>query len=149
MSETQEIKNYSVGFLPEGHTLVLYRPLGTLSLMNYNVGQSKLVAQQQFTRSELLLLIPLLELHPNYCPLEVLLASFNANNLTEKAVAFARRRLYEAKELGKWDDELRPVRNVLSRTRLKMFDLGIDIKSVLETGYVLFPKSSRTSWTEM
>jgi hypothetical protein len=32
---------------------------------------------------------------------------------------------------------MRPVRNVLSRTRLKVRSFGIEISSILETGYVL------------
>ncbi len=42
---------------------------------------------------------------------------------------------------GIWDQEMRPVRNVLSRTRLKMRTFGFDISSILETGYILMFES--------
>ena len=35
---------------------------------------------------------------------------------------------------------MRPVRNVLSRVRFKMRSFGIDITSILETGYILMVK---------
>jgi hypothetical protein len=40
-------------------------------------------------------------------------------------------------DYGTWDHEMRPLRNVLSRTRLKIKDFGMDILSILETGYIL------------
>ena len=51
--------------------------------------------------------------------------------------------LHEAQLEGVWDQEMRPVRNVLSRTRLKMRTFGIEIASILETGYVLMRLSAR------
>ena len=38
---------------------------------------------------------------------------------------------------------MRPVRNVLSRTRLKTRAFGIEISSILETGYILMYVSQR------
>jgi len=34
---------------------------------------------------------------------------------------------------------MRPLRNILSRTRLKLHELSIDVKSILETGCLLMP----------
>jgi len=105
-------------------------------------------AEQQFTNSEICVLKPLLESYPHFCPYEVLLASFNSGNVTEQAVDRCRERLQEAQEAGVWDQEMRPVRNVLSRTRLKMQTFGIDIFSILETGYVLMFQSRRRQQRE-
>src|SRR5215467_8777438 len=123
--------------LPAGHTLVLNRKLGTLSYLSKGVDRPRLVMQQQFTTSELSLLLPLLELFPDYCPYEVMFASFYNGTITDETVEHCRQRLYEALEKGTWDQQLRPLRNVLSRTRLKLRPFGIDISSILETGYIL------------
>jgi len=93
--------------------------------------------QQQFTSSELSLLRPLLELYPHYCPYEVMFASFYNGTITDEMVEQYRQRLYEALEADIWDQQLRPIRNVLSRTRIKLRPFGIDISSILETGYIL------------
>jgi hypothetical protein len=125
------------GLLPASHTLVLNRKLGTLSYLSKGTDHPRLVMQQQFTTSELSLLLPLLELYPDYCPYEVMFASFYNGTITEETVELCRQRLYEALERGTWDQQLRPLRNVLSRTRMKLRAFGIDISSILETGYIL------------
>jgi hypothetical protein len=124
--------------LPAGHTLVLNTRLGTLSyLATDEYRQPRMLVQQQFTQSELSLLRPLLEHYPQYCPHEVMFANFYNGTVTEQSIARARTRLQEAAEYGTWDHEMRPVRNVLSRTRLKLKDFSMDILSILETGYML------------
>lgn len=124
--------------LPAGHTLALNTRLGTLSYLSIDESeQPRMLAQQQFTQSELSLLRPLLEHYPQYCPHEVMFANFYNGTVTEQTIARARTRLQEAADYGTWDHEMRPVRNVLSRTRLKLKDFGMDILSILETGYML------------
>jgi hypothetical protein len=139
-----DIVHYSLkGLLPAGHMLALNMGLGTLSLIANTMEGAKLTAEQQFTNSEICVLRPLLESYPHFCPYEVLLASFNSGHVTEQAIELCRQRLHEAQEVGIWDQEMRPVRNVLSRTRLKIHTFGIDIFSILETGYVLMFQSRR------
>lgn len=123
--------------LPPGDTLALNRTLGTLSYISCSEGRPLLLKQQQFTSGEMSVLLPLLEQFPYYCPYEVMFASFYNGNINEKNVARCRERLQEAMEEGIWDQEMRPVRNVLSRTRFKMRSFGFDISSILETGYIL------------
>jgi hypothetical protein len=125
------------GILPAGHILVLNTALGTLSYLSRGVDRPKLEIQQQFTTSELSLLRPLLDLYPHYCPYEVMFASFYNGSITDETVEHCRQRLYEALEDGTWDQQLRPLRNVLSRTRMKLRPFGVDISSILETGYIL------------
>jgi hypothetical protein len=141
-----EILHFSLDdLLPEGHMLALNLSLGTLSLIANSRDNSYpyLLAEQQFTTSELCVLIPLLKSYPHYCPYEVLLASFNNGNVNETTIERSRKRLYEAQLEGIWDQEMRPVRNVLSRARLKMRAFRIEISSILETGYVLMELSER------
>lgn len=124
--------------LPTGHTLVLNTGLGTLSYLFIDENkQPRMLVQQQFTQSELSLLRPLLEHYPHYCPHEIMFANFYNGVVSEKTIARARERLREAVEYGTWDHEMRPVRNVLSRARLKLKDFGMDVLSILETGYML------------
>jgi hypothetical protein len=144
--DNQEMLYFSLeGTLPAGHTLVLNTALGTLSYLSRGVDRPRLEMQQQFTSSELSLLLPLLELFPHYCPYEVMFASFYNGTVTAETVEHCRQHLYKALEEGVWDQQLRPIRNVLSRTRIKLRPFGIDVSSILETGYILMvtprPKS--------
>src|SRR5271166_2540099 len=75
--------------LPPGHTLVLNARLGLLSHLAKAPGearQPRLLAQEQFSASELSVLRPLLASYPDYCPYELLYASFNGGGTTERAV---------------------------------------------------------------
>ncbi len=135
--DNREMLYFSLeGTLPAGNTLVLNTRLGTLSYLSRGIDRPRLEMQQQFTSSELSLLRPLLELYPHYCPYEVMFASFYNGTITDELVEQYRQRLYEALEADIWDQQLRPIRNVLSRT-IKLRPFGIDISSILETGYIL------------
>jgi hypothetical protein len=76
------------------------------------------------------------EQYPHYCPYEVLWASFHGST-SEKAIVRARSRLQQAREEGYWDEEKRPLRNMLSRARLELQEMGLAIVSLFETGYLL------------
>jgi len=123
--------------LPAAYTLALNTTLGTLSCMACSNEQPQLIRQQQFTRSELSLLLPLLQSFPYYCPYEELFASFYNSNLSPFTISLARQQLQRALESGTWEQEMRPLRNVLSRTRLKLQRFGLNITSILETGCML------------
>ena len=133
--------------LPADQTLALNTRLGTLALLSMDSTTvcPTLLGEQQFSSSELSVLLPLFQLHPHYCPYEVLLASFNCGNTNETTVERYRMRLEEAQFAGVWDYEMRPVRNILSRARFKLRDLGVEISSILETGYLLIYLPPRNS----
>lgn len=134
----EEILHFSLqGLLPIGHTLALNPSLGTLSHIVMNHDRPQMVMEQQFSSSEISVLLPLLESYPYYCPYDVLLASFTYGRVTDAAVERCREHLQEALNEGVWDQEMRPMRNVLSRTRFKTRNFGIEISSILETGYIL------------
>jgi len=124
------------GLLPQGHVLALHRFPGRLSHLALVQEQPKMLLEQLFSTTEVSLLLPLLEQYPHYCPYEVLWASFHGN-ASEKAIARARRRLLQAREDGYWDEEMRPLRNMLSRARLRLQEMGQDIVSLFETGSLL------------
>jgi hypothetical protein len=138
-SENEQILYFDLqNALPKGHVLALNLRLGTLSYLRTDDGiWPRMLVQQQFTNSELSLLQPLLENYPHYCPHEVMFANFYSGAVSERSLTRARERLQEALDYGTWDHEMRPVRNVLSRARLKLKDFGLDVLSILETGYIL------------
>ena len=123
--------------LPSGHVLVMNKKLGTFSLIAAKDEQIWLLGEQQFTASEMNVLLPLLDSFPFYSPYEVLYAHFYADDVTEHVLTHTRKRLQKAQEEGTWDLEMRSVRTTLSRTRLKLRMLGLNISSILETGYIL------------
>jgi hypothetical protein len=124
------------GLLPAGHILALHRFLGTLSHLTLVQEQPRMLGEQLFPNTEVSLLLPLLEQYPHYYPYEVLWASFYGST-SEKAIVRARSRLQQAHEEGYWDEEMRPLRNMLSRARLKLQEIGLDIVSLFETSYLL------------
>lgn len=131
--------------LPPGHLLAVNSELGTvIQIANGNPFPS-IIHEESFTSRELSLLLPLLLDYPNYCPNERMLTSFNQSTLKEREVEKTRNGLYEALQQDidqpsrSWDEKLRPLRNVLSRTRLKLRPFKIDIGSILVTGYILLP----------
>ena len=137
-SSGEDILHFSLqGVLPSGHLLAVNPLLGTLSYIVNEDHHPRLIMQQQFTAGEMSVLMPLLEAYPYYCPYETLLASFQYGNVAEATVERCREHLREAQEEGIWDQEMRPMRNVLSRARLKLRTFGIEISTIVETGYIL------------
>ncbi|HJT58802.1 MAG TPA: hypothetical protein VJ761_19990 [Ktedonobacteraceae bacterium] len=141
--DTGKIRYFSLqDTLPAGHILAFNTFSGTLSYLCHRKGeQMPLMMQQQFTFSEMSLLLPLLEAYPHYCPHEVIFAHFYNGDVTELVVSSYRQRLQDALDAGTWDQEMRPLRNVLSRVRLKARPFGLNITSILETGYMLMVTS--------
>jgi hypothetical protein len=137
MPNTHEISHFSLqGILEPQYSLAVDRTSGLVALLALKEGRSSLEASMLLTPSELCILLPLLESYPYYCPYDVLLASL-AGQPTEQDIARAKERLEDALDEGTWDIEIRPVRNILSRTRIKIRALGITILSIIETGYIL------------
>lgn len=151
--EAKDILHHSLpGLLPDGYRIAVHRRFGTVTVITCAREESEASAgsevrasmthQQSFTPSELSLLLPLIESYPDYCPNEVLLAHYTSGEwrpLTTEEVAAARKRLRKAEQAGTSEDLLRPLRNLLSRTRLKLHSVGLTITSLLETGYQLMP----------
>lgn len=145
------------GLLPAGYRLAFYAPLGILTLLltpgsahgarkeeeqrqeeDPVIGDhARIAGMQRFTPSEASLLLPILTSYPDYCPMEVLLAHFSSSRVSEQVIERMREMLYRALSEGDFDQVMRPARNVLSRVRLKLRELGLSIVSLLETGYLL------------
>ncbi len=141
MSEEQAIRQFVLPrILPDGHCVALHQDqgVGILVHLSCDAQGPRLLGTCLFTPSELSVLAPLLDHYPYFCPYAVLFASFYGST-EEEAVASAHTQLEQARESGQWDSQMRPLRNVLSRVRLRLKGLGITILSLFETGYTLMP----------
>ncbi len=131
--------------LPPGHLLAVQPATGIVSHLYSEEGpriQGAFIA----TESELRALLPVLQSHPHCCPYERVLASYNYNNgtITDELVAQVAAWLSEAATSEIWDAQMRPVRNILSRIRLKLQGLDLDIAVVSGIGYLLQRNPART-----
>src|SRR6266567_2102941 len=132
------------GLLPETHQLALQPDLGLVARLYADTeGVPRLQHVQWFTPIEMALVLALVEQYPHYCPYEVLLAHFTSTHVSERVIERMREQAYEARESGEWDVLMRPMRNVLSRVRLKLRPFGIEIVSLVEVGYALVPARQR------
>lgn len=137
LDEETPILHFSLqGLLKEEQSIAIDMDNGFLALLFCNEGHVRMVKTLEFPPGERSVLLPILESYPYYCPYEVLGASLNGRATTPAIVRW-QKRLQEASLEGVWDQEMRPLRNVISRIRLKTREIGIDIVSILETGYTL------------
>ena len=124
--------------LPFGHLVALNQETGVLSHLASVDGLPHVLAEAQFTPSELTLLTALLRAWPYYAPNEVLYASFTFTRATEQRIEQARHVLQEAQTEGTWDAHMRPLRNIMSRVRLKLQEaMQVTILTIFETGATL------------
>jgi hypothetical protein len=136
--ETTPITHYPLdGLLLPAHSLAFHRGLGTLAHLTIREGRAVVLGEQQFTEAEITLLAPLLDNYPHHCPYEVLWTSFAWNTTEEQAVTRARPHLQAALEQGDREEEMRPVRNAISRTPLKFNQMRLDVLNVFQLGYIL------------
>lgn len=159
------IVHYQLEILPIGQYLAFNKRLGILSLLSN--GEHPLLCEAQFSKSELSTLLPLLEKLPYCPHEYMLASytinkpkEKSEEKITEekdklqeskveeteeetikqpdgKTVEKFRLRLQEAAYAGTWDYEMRPLRNVLSRTRFKLRDFGIEVATIIEKGHSL------------
>jgi len=126
-----------IDLLGDDQSLALNPTLGTLTYLICKEGRALILMQEQFTPTEIYVLLPLIETYPYFCPYEMLLASFEEEQVTEENLKRCRERLFQAQQAGVWDGLMRPVRSVLSRTRIKIRPFGLLIMSIVDTGYLL------------
>ena len=104
-----------------------------LSLIS--VHEPRIIAQQQFTRNEWLLLMSLVEFYPQYAPHEMLLAELTLVSCDEWRLQLQKIRQVQPEAVIQ---ELRPVYRALSgvRSKLKKFYPKLRISLVRNLGYV-------------
>ncbi len=141
--EAQEsIQYYGLeGLFPPTHRFVLNLALLTFLHLYWEepLPYPLVLGEQQLTERECDLLRPLLAHAPQFAPYEILHASYfeGYDRLSEQLIAQAQARLDVLREEKLWDAEMRPIRNVMARLRLKIRELGLDTVNMLETGYML------------
>lgn len=146
---SEPFSSYDLSQVRPGHLLVVNNQMfGQQSIVSMQGGEKHvLVAQGLFSGSELSLLLPLVESLPDYCPYEVLYASFFFGSTSAQAVEKARETILDIMDEGgpQWDQLVRPLRNVMTRVRYKLRPFRLEIVSFLHTGYLLQPyeKTSR------
>ena len=119
------------GLLQEGLMLALGIETRSLSLL---ADGPLILNQVQLSDTELLVIKPIFEIFPHYCPYEVLIASVTSPTITQAAVARSRLRLQEAQNNGTWGQELRPIRRALSSLRGKLHNFNLEISTIRERG---------------
>ncbi len=136
----EEIQYFPLDFLPKNHILVYDHALGILSLLACEEEGPLMLNQQRFVGREPDLLLALLTGYPQYAPYEVLHVSFYQGfaRLAEDSILQAKQRLDQLRaEEGLWSAEVKYMRNVMARLRLKLHEVSLDAVCMIETGYLL------------
>lgn len=121
------------GVLPEHTVLIDDHDLRTF--MAWDTQEEMPRDQVQLTHEEARYFRAVLDQFSNqYCPYENLYAIFSGFTVNE-----SRDVLLLAWGTEEWNILMKPIRNVLSRARLKARRLGIELASISETGYTLTP----------
>ena len=140
--EHESIQYYVLeGLFPPTHSFVLNLALGTFLHLYWEeqLPYPLVLGEQQLTERERDLLRPRLSHYPQFAPYEVIHASFHEgyDRLSEQLITQAQARLDLLREEKLWDADMRPIRNVMARLRLKVREVGLDTVNMLETGYML------------
>lgn len=119
------------GILPDEDTLQLNIVRGVLSQLRAGL----IMEQQIFSPGETWIVKSLLDNYPDYCPYESILSE-----MTGKSVEKCRESLYRSlDENGTVDVVMRPVRNIMGRSREKLHPFGVQITAIVNLGYLLNP----------
>ncbi len=152
-AEEQESIQYYVleGLFPATHVFALNLALGTFLHLYWEerLPYPLVLGEQQLTERERDLLRPRLSHYPQFAPYEIIYASYfeGFDRLSEPLIAQAQAKLEMLREEKLWDAEMRPLRNVMARLRLKVRGLGLDTVNMLETGYMLIKNPKwRSPW---
>lgn len=129
------------GLFPPTHVFALNLALGTLLHLYWEeqLPHPLVLGEQQCTEHERDLLRPLLVSYPQWVPYEILHVSYfqGFDRLSKPLIAQAQARLETLREEKLWNAEMKTMRNVMARLRLKLREVGLDTVNMLETGYLL------------
>jgi hypothetical protein len=119
-------------------TLSLNTKLLTVSLLCVaDNGRPMMCKEIQATFTEFNMLLQILESYPHPATYDILHAAYNNKEVNSATILTSREFLLNAEENRIWDAEVRPMRGSLSRLRLKMRTMNIEIASILKTGYTI------------
>ena len=145
--ETQE-KRVIVYLLPQ-------EPLATEEVFAFDVtsrivirlavgedGLPQLLGSQCLSPGEAFIFHALFNAYPYQTLMEELYAAWFFHSLTDASLAKSRDRLRQAQANDALEQELDPIRTIVSRIRLKVRKLGLDIAGIYDVGYQLQPAGS-------
>ena len=116
------------GLLQAQQILVVNPSIRTATLLSHAPdGEAQVIAQQHFSPNGMLVLVPLLQSYPYYCPYEVLLASLFSLSLDE-----ARRQLQDIRDIA-----IRSVRRAIGSLIAGLRALGLQVRSIRNAGYLV------------
>lgn len=132
MEPTTRFRRYRFDQLVEG-TLYLDQESSSLVLLR----DEQLVELQHLSPSEFFVVESLFDNYPDYCPYAHVLHAMTGKRL-DKCVE----RVNWGIDNNAVDVVMRPVRNLLGRVREKLFPFDIQVKSLINMGYMLVPVKS-------
>jgi len=130
--------SYTLEVLPPDSRLWIDRQTQVVILID---GDGRIVNLEILTGSEWLLMITLLAEIPPFCTYEKLYASFFGMDFEQ-----SQEQLHDAWGSPAWDLMMKPIRNILSRLRIKMRSFGFEISNISEIGYT-FVRAGRRYMT--
>jgi hypothetical protein len=139
----EDIEHFTFSDFPEDCVFALYWTYQSISLLQSGGeggAHPRLLGQVLLTERELDVFLAMRDHHPSFVPYEVVQTAFSRGYEATKrreVVTRVAASLQEAHQAGQWDEEIRPLRNLVSRLRFKGRVLGLEIISLLDTGYVL------------
>jgi hypothetical protein len=122
------------GLLPPNQILVVNPSIRAATLISLTPnGEKHVIAQEHFSPYGMLVLVPLLQAYPHYCPYEVLHASLSSLSLDE-----AHKQLQDMREIA-----IRPVRRAINSLIVGLRALGLQVHSIRSEGYLIKARSRR------
>lgn len=130
---TNLIRFFLPDLLPTGHSLVIHPHLLIVTLMRQEGTETQIMQQCKVSENGMAVLLPLIQLAPDYCPYDVLLASlFPSLGSSED---FAKKlRQSEGENL---DYLMRPLRRAIRSLVRSLWLLGLEVHSLRGSGYLL------------
>lgn len=140
MPQTEAILHYHwPDLLPPDTTLAFHPTCGTLHLLQIQHGQPRLIEAVRCSPLEATLLWLLLTHYPKQCLLSEVLASYLYGSPTADQVEACHRQIQAALQAGCLDQQMRSLRNILSRLRHKLHLVNIEIATIVGNGAILQP----------
>ncbi len=137
--EEERFSEYTLMGLIPVETTIFVDLIGLTMLMIQNRdGTSHIIELQRFTPAELPLVLEMFSNFPYHTPFE------NLQSVSRgRSIEYHRRAIELAKRDNTVDELLKPLRKMISRIRPRLHTFGIDVKCLIETGYILMPDEKK------
>ncbi len=146
LDESANLIRFSLpDLLPAGHSLVVHPNLLIVTLIRQEGTEAQIVQQCKLSVNGIAVLLPLVQLAPDYCPYHVLLASLFPNLGSADDFAHTLQRA-DGEDLSY---VMRPLRRAIRSLVgcLRMF--GLEVHSLRGNGYLLRPYGKKISTSHL